>query len=130
MKRIIRNFTHLLSALLVCLSLGCTNPEWVSQISETTNDLYDVFSPDADTGTIIGGNLIFEYQEGTILRTTNGVETWEEQEIPVEDALRNVFFYRCINRRSLDVMVPSCIKRRVASPSKILIILSNSAFLC
>ena len=45
---------------------------WVSQLSGTTNNLFEVSFTDADIGTAVG-------YEGTILRTTDGGENWISQ---------------------------------------------------
>ena len=48
-------------------------PAWVSQSSAaTTRSLEDVSFADANTGTAVG-------DDGTILRTTNGGNTWVNQ---------------------------------------------------
>jgi photosystem II stability/assembly factor-like uncharacterized protein len=66
---------------------------WIKQIGGTTNDLWDVFFTDSDTGTVVGGKLVIDIPYGgTILRTTNGGTTWNKQKIPTEIMLRRIYF--------------------------------------
>jgi photosystem II stability/assembly factor-like uncharacterized protein len=77
MKSIIRNFAFLLTTLLMCISQGCTKPGWVSQTSGTTNQLFGVWSTDANTGIVVGG-----LPDNCILLTTDAGTTWNPQSYP------------------------------------------------
>ena len=57
----------------------------MAQESGTNEDLYDVSSTDANTATVVGDT-------GTILRTTNGGETWVAQDSGTTVGLRGVSF--------------------------------------
>jgi photosystem II stability/assembly factor-like uncharacterized protein len=60
-------------------------PQWVTQISGTTNNLRGVSFSDANNGTAVG-------QLGTILRTTDGGANWVQQTSGTTNELRCVSF--------------------------------------
>src|SRR4030095_15608631 len=64
---------------------------WNTQVSNTTLYLYSVFFPNASTGYIAGGGLVFPNFFYTILKTTNGGNTWTNQQFS-GSALYTVYF--------------------------------------
>ena len=74
-------------AVLVCcgLSLNTEAQTWSLKPSPTTNNLYGVACRDSNTWIAVG-------DVGTIIRSTNGGNTWTSVSSPVADALRAVSF--------------------------------------
>lgn len=75
-----------LLALALTFNSMVTNAQWTPQTSGTTKDLYDSFFTDAQTGWVVGSG-------GTILKTSNGGNTWSAISTTITSALNAVFFY-------------------------------------
>lgn len=85
MKNLLKFSMLLLAAMLISLSQSYSQSGWVGQTSGTTNLLFGVSFPDANTGTAVG-------RSGTILHTTNGGAIWVGQTSGTTRALRSVSF--------------------------------------
>lgn len=77
-RRFVMRFVVLICSIFSSLIAG-----WVQQNSGTTQNLYGVFFVDSLTGWIVGDN-------GTILFTNDGGNTWNSQTSPVSDPLTAV----------------------------------------
>jgi photosystem II stability/assembly factor-like uncharacterized protein len=64
---------------------------WNSQISGTTEDIWDVLYVNSNLAYAVGGNCS-NLHHGIILCSENGGETWTKQDIPTDFATYRIFF--------------------------------------
>ncbi len=92
MEYAMKHFVKIIVILIFFfLSTIANSQNWVSQISGTTNVLYDVFFINNTTGWAVG-------QWGTILKTTNGGQSWVSQVSGASTTnLNSVYFHDANN---------------------------------
>ena len=79
-----KNIYTLISALLFTCSMYAQNP-WVPLNSGTTNNLFDIFFLDDNSGYSVG-------DIGTIVKTTDGGTTWTTLNSGVTSTLTSIYF--------------------------------------
>ena len=82
--------TIFFSSILFILSCSLLFPQWVQQNSGTTERFMSNCFIDENTGWSAGNN-------GTIVKTTNGGDTWFSQSINTSDNIHSIFFVDSLN---------------------------------